>query len=87
MSSLTQNSWNLKCNGDVNKKIIFDDGMRVITEYGATSEDDLIAIINYHESIWSPWYCNTKCISIDKLDNKWLIKIEHYILDNKSYDK
>lgn len=87
MSSLTQNDKNLKCNCDVNKKIIFDDGMRIITEYEATSEDDLITIINYHESIWSPWYYNTKCISIDKLDNKWVIKIEHYIVDNKSYDK
>ena len=76
MSSLTQNGYNLKCSGDV-KKQIFDDGMHVITEYISTSEDDLITIINYHESIWSPWHYNTRCISIDKLDNKWIMKIKH----------
>ena len=77
MSSFTENDWNLKCYYDVNKKIIFDDGIHIITEYVATSEDDLITIINYHESIWYPRYCNAKCISIDKLDNKWIMKIKH----------
>ena len=78
MPLLGKDDFKLMCIDNVEIKVISDDGTCVVTMYVTSSEEDAITVIDYHEGMWPPSCHGTKCLSIEDVDKKFIIKMKHF---------